>query len=80
MSEIFDNAIEMTTKIFRSTPTRWPMRHPDTGEIVKPSNRGITVNFDERTQSGKLNAATGRVGETFPLLEFKNHVQNLRVE
>ena len=58
MLEIFDNAIEMTPKIFRSTPTRWPMKHPDTGEIVKlPSDRGITVDFKERTHSGTLKAA-----------------------
>jgi hypothetical protein len=53
-----EDALADTPKVYRNTSSRWPMKHPYTGEIVKLfSDRGISVDFNERTLSGRMKVA-----------------------
>jgi hypothetical protein len=49
------DALADTPKLYRNTSSRWPMMHPDTGEIIElPSSRSITTDFSDLTLSGTL--------------------------
>ena len=53
-----EDALANTPKVYRNTSSRWPIKHPDTVEIVKLlSDRGINVDFNERMLSGRMKVA-----------------------
>jgi hypothetical protein len=59
-----EDALANTPKVYRNTSSRWPMKHPDIGEIVKLlGDRGINADFNERMLERRMKDALRSYGD-----------------
>jgi hypothetical protein len=75
-----EDARANTPRLYLHKPSRWPMTHLDTGEIIKlPSDHGITTDFKEHTLSGSFEVARVLTGSRYKSGEITQtccYVQN----